>query len=447
MLSFLYNVILNYFHIHCIILQIFASISLTLTLTVITTFILETDPTCRIPRNKSLSYISKENLPFKEYRQQTKPHPVLFYIEVVCMCELTLETILRIVTCPEKRIFFKNGLNIVDVISLLSFYITSLLFLIDRHNFEDVNIAIQILRLVRVFRIFKVATHLPALKILFHTLKASARELLLMLMLILSLIICFATIIYFAEQVYESPRNDFTSIPIGFWWAIVTMTTLGYGDKTPKTALGYVFGSICAITGVLLIALPIPIIVNNFSTYYNHAKAQGKLPKKRKVPLVGAADALKQQSEGISLQNLQYNLHSTSCSRMGSPDTEDINQIYTRDKGSNETVNCIDSYDSDRSRCNDEKTMGGISVTFTDVDESEEVSIAQQRQCDQKGNGHLNYPSKSSHSVETTNNYNSNKLCPSDIRQQKIEPPINMANHRRASLLPGGVSSSPSTGK
>ncbi|KAF6019081.1 hypothetical protein EB796_022612 [Bugula neritina] len=148
-----------------------------------------------------------------------------------------------------------------------------------------------------------------------------------MLMLILSLIICFATIIYFAEQVYESPRNDFTSIPIGFWWAIVTMTTLGYGDKTPKTALGYVFGSICAITGVLLIALPIPIIVNNFSTYYNHAKAQGKLPKKRKVPLVGAADALKQQSEGISLQNLQYNLHSTSCSRMGSPDTEDINQI------------------------------------------------------------------------------------------------------------------------
>ncbi|KAF6030257.1 hypothetical protein EB796_011429 [Bugula neritina] len=233
----------------------------------------------------------------EKYRQQTKPHPVLFYIEVVCMCELTLETILRIVTCPEKRIFFKNGLNIVDVISLLSFYITSLLFLIDRHNFEDVNIAIQILRLVRVFRIFKVATHLPALKILFHTLKASARELLLMLMLILSLIICFATIIYFAEQVYESPRNDFTSIPIGFWWAIVTMTTLGYGDKTPKTALGYVFGSICAITGVLLIALPIPIIVNNFSTYYNHAKAQGKLPKKRKVPLVGAADALKQQSE------------------------------------------------------------------------------------------------------------------------------------------------------
>jgi len=72
------------------------------------------------------------------------------------------------------------------------------------------------------------------------------------------------------------------SIPVGLWWAIVTMTTVGYGDMTPKTYLGMFVGSFCALTGVLTIALPVPVIVSNFALFYSHTQARAKLPKKRR---------------------------------------------------------------------------------------------------------------------------------------------------------------------
>ena len=73
-----------------------------------------------------------------------------------------------------------------------------------------------------------------------------------------------------------------TSIPVGLWWAIITMTTVGYGDMTPKTYVGMFVGSLCALTGVLTIALPVPVIVSNFALFYSHTKARAKLPKKRR---------------------------------------------------------------------------------------------------------------------------------------------------------------------
>ncbi|KAI4456421.1 voltage-gated potassium channel [Holotrichia oblita] len=80
----------------------------------------------------------------------------------------------------------------------------------------------------------------------------------------------------------NNPNNSFKSIPEGLWWAIVTMTTVGYGDMAPKTYLGMFVGALCALAGVLTIALPVPVIVSNFSMFYSHTQARSKLPKKRR---------------------------------------------------------------------------------------------------------------------------------------------------------------------
>ena len=68
----------------------------------------------------------------------------------------------------------------------------------------------------------------------------------------------------------------------GLWWALVTMTTVGYGDMVPRTYLGMFVGAMCAMAGVLVVALPVPVIVSNFEMYYSHTQARAKLPKKRR---------------------------------------------------------------------------------------------------------------------------------------------------------------------
>ena len=72
--------------------------------------------------------------------------------------------------------------------------------------------------------------------------------------------------------VQVNPGNDFSSIPLGLWWALVTMTTVGYGDMVPKTYLGMFVGALCAMGGVLVVALPVPVIVSNFAMYYSHTQ-------------------------------------------------------------------------------------------------------------------------------------------------------------------------------
>ncbi len=93
-------------------------------------------------------------------------------------------------------------------------------------------------------------------------------------------IIIFATIMFYCEKSVES--STFTSIPAAFWYTIVTMTTLGYGDMVPSTMLGKVIGGVCSLSGVLVIALPVPVIVSNFSRIYH----QNQRADKRKAQKV-----------------------------------------------------------------------------------------------------------------------------------------------------------------
>lgn len=88
-------------------------------------------------------------------------------------------------------------------------------------------------------------------------------------------IILFSSAVYYAESGHE--RSNFKSIPAAFWWALVTMTTVGYGDMVPLSFWGKMVGSLCAIAGVLTLALPVPVIVSNFSYFYNREMVMGDL--------------------------------------------------------------------------------------------------------------------------------------------------------------------------
>ncbi|KXJ13803.1 Potassium voltage-gated channel protein egl-36 [Exaiptasia diaphana] len=134
---------------------------------------------------------------------------------------------------------------------------------------------------------------MSGMQVIGHTLRASARELFLLILILSIPMVIFSTLLYYAERARFKDRSDFQSIPETFWWAVITMTTVGYGDVYPKSPYGKMIGTVCACVGVLIVALPVSVIGSNFTLFYSHAQAQLKLPKKKKKPLLlGAAGAL-----------------------------------------------------------------------------------------------------------------------------------------------------------
>ncbi|XP_013403462.1 potassium voltage-gated channel subfamily A member 2 isoform X2 [Lingula anatina] len=201
-----------------------------------------------------------------------------FIIETGCIVWFTSELLVRFASCPEKLGFFKDIMNLIDIVAIIPYFITLGTVIADeqetpepqkkQQNNQAMSLAIlRVIRLVRVFRIFKLSRHSKGLQILGQTLKASMRELGLLIFFLFIGVILFSSAVYFAEA--DSDASHFKSIPDAFWWAVVTMTTVGYGDMRPIGVWGKLVGSLCAITGVLTIALPVPVIVSNFNYFYH----------------------------------------------------------------------------------------------------------------------------------------------------------------------------------
>lgn len=201
-----------------------------------------------------------------------------FIVETICIIWFCFEVCVRFVVCPSKRDFFNNIMNTIDIVSIIPYFVTLGTELAttpddDVNSSQNMSLAIlRIIRLVRVFRIFKLSRHSKGLQILGQTLKASMRELGLLIFFLFIGVILFSSAIYFAEV--DEPQTQFVSIPDGFWWAVVTMTTVGYGDMCPITMGGKMVGTLCAIAGVLTIALPVPVIVSNFNYFYHRETEQ-----------------------------------------------------------------------------------------------------------------------------------------------------------------------------
>ncbi|KAK2841356.1 hypothetical protein Q7C36_012935 [Tachysurus vachellii] len=245
--------------------------------------VVETVP-CRAPKG------SQKDLPCGE-----KYSVAFFCMDTACVLIFTFEYLMRLFAAPSRCKFMRSVMSVIDVVAIMPYYIG----LVMPEN-EDVSGAFVTLRVFRVFRIFKFSRHSQGLRILGYTLKSCASELGFLLFSLTMAIIIFATVMFYAEK--GTKETNFTSIPASFWYTIVTMTTLGYGDMVPNTIAGKIFGSICSLSGVLVIALPVPVIVSNFSRIYHQNQRADKMRAQQKVRLA----RIRLAKKGITNAFLQY---------------------------------------------------------------------------------------------------------------------------------------------
>ncbi|KAF6778977.1 hypothetical protein AHF37_02256 [Paragonimus kellicotti] len=244
-----------------------AIISVTVILISIVIFCVETLPHFR---HYEIVHQEDELLPVIVLVDTPQTSGAFFIMETLCIIWYTVELLVRFASCPQKIVFFQKIMNLIDIVSILPYAITVGTIVAETTKAQNQAMSLSILRvirLVRVFRIFKLSRHSKGLQVLGRTLRASFRELGLLSFFLFVCVVLFSAAVYFAEV--DADEEQFPSIIDAFWWAVVTMTTVGYGDMRPVTMWGKIVGSMCAIAGVLTIALPVPVIVSNFNYFYH----------------------------------------------------------------------------------------------------------------------------------------------------------------------------------
>lgn len=174
----------------------------------------------------------------------------LYVLEWVFTIIFTLEYSFRMWIVLNKRNYIFSFFGMVDLLSILPTYL-ALLF-----PGAQSLLVIRSLRLLRIFRIFKLERFIGEGQNLSRALRASQHKIIVFITTVMTSVIIFGTMIY----LIEGPENGFTSIPISIYWAIVTMTTVGYGDIAPQTTLGQTLASIIMIMGYGIIAVPTGIV-------------------------------------------------------------------------------------------------------------------------------------------------------------------------------------------
>ena len=144
--------------------------------------------------------------------------------------------------------------NWVDLLAILPFYLG-----FAAGDWVSAFAVFRVVRLVRVFRVFKMGKSSQGMQLMFSTLKESSKVLGTLIFLVLLATVLFSSAIYYAEAVGEN-AEDFASIPRIFWFIMVTMTTVGYGDVSPVTGIGKVCAVLTMFCGIIILALPITVI-------------------------------------------------------------------------------------------------------------------------------------------------------------------------------------------
>ena len=180
---------------------------------------------------------------------------LFIYIEWFFTLLFTVEYVLRL-SCIGKPLKYAGSFfGVIDLLSIVPTYLS--LFLPSGKYF----LVLRILRLLRVFRVLKLVQYVGEANFLMQAMRSSRRKIQVFLLFVLLLTVIFGSIMY----IVEGPEHGFTSIPHSIYWAIVTMTTVGYGDISPQTSLGQTIASVVMILGYGIIAIPTGIVTAELS--------------------------------------------------------------------------------------------------------------------------------------------------------------------------------------
>lgn len=206
----------------------------------------------------SILLVMLESVP--EYRLNYQNQ--FLYLEWFFTILFTIEFLTRIWISPKPLQYIFSFWGMIDFIAILPTFLS--LFDIGVSYF----ITLRILRLMRVFRILKLAQFSSEAQILSKALRKSYYKISIFLYSLLTIVIIMGTIMY----VIENDENAFSSIPQGIYWAIITITTVGYGDIVPTTVLGKFFSSFAMIIGYAIIAVPTGIVSSEMSNIIKYKK-------------------------------------------------------------------------------------------------------------------------------------------------------------------------------
>ncbi|MEO5967282.1 MAG: ion transporter [Ferruginibacter sp.] len=178
-----------------------------------------------------------------------------FVLEWVFTIIFTLEYFLRIISLRKPFLYVVSFLGIIDLLAIIPMYIS--LLLVGAQSL----LVLRALRLLRIFRIFKLSHFVSEMNFLSSALKKSMKKISIFMLFVLTLVIILGSVMYLVEPA----SNGFSSIPNSIYWAIVTITTVGYGDMAPITPLGKILSSFIMLLGYGIIAVPTGIITSEMA--------------------------------------------------------------------------------------------------------------------------------------------------------------------------------------
>jgi voltage-gated potassium channel len=201
-----------------------------------------------------LIILSVGTLTLESVDELREEHGQLFWvIEWIFTILFTVEYAARLWVVGRRWQYMKSFFGVVDLMSIVPSYVE---LLIPGSHYL---MALRVLRLMRMFRILKLAEYMGEANVLLNALRASRRKILVFLLSVMSLVFVEGTVIYVLEK---DANEGFSNIPQSIYWAVVTLTTVGYGDVSPVTVLGKIMACVVMLTGFAILAVPTGIVTH-----------------------------------------------------------------------------------------------------------------------------------------------------------------------------------------